>query len=219
MGMKKLITLLVVLRCFTAFGHVPSPGDVHLKKLFKKNRLTIVNREAKVGKERGFEYLEFLLNVDEGLAWIDGMDFKTGIVELDLKGQDVYQHSFLGIAFHGSNDTTFEAIYFRPFQFRTTDTVRQKRAVQYINLPEDTWSKLRETQSGKFENSVIPAPDPDDWFHAKFVITEREALVYVNNRPNPCLTVPLLGAKSGKIGLYTADRSGGSFANLRIIKG
>ncbi len=217
--MKKLITLLVILKCFTALGHVPSPGAIDLIKLFKKNRLTIVNREAKAGKEKGFGYIEFLLNVDEGLAWIDGMDFKTGIIELDLRGQDVYQHSFLGMAFHGSNDTTFEAIYFRPFQFRTTDTVRQKRAVQYISLPEDTWSKLRETQSGKFENSVIPAPDPNDWFHARFVIKENEALVYVNHMPNPCLTVPLLGAQSGKIGLYTADRSGGSFANLRIIKG
>lgn len=219
--MKKLIILLVILKCFTAFGqyNVPSSGNIYLKKLFKKNRLTIVNRETKVGKEKDIEYIEFLLNEDEGLAWIDGMDFKTGVIELDLKGQDVFQHSFLGIAFHGSNDTTFEAIYFRPFQFHTTDTVRQRRAVQYINLPEDTWSRLRETQSGKFENSVAPAPDPNDWFHARFVITEKEALVYVNDSPNPCLTVPLLGAKSGKIGLYTADRSGGSFANLRIIKG
>lgn len=218
--MKKLIALILLLSCLSAFAQhdQQKPSHIDLISMFKSNQLTIVNREVKIGSEKGNDYLEFLLNVDEGLAWVDGIDFKTGTVELDLKGQDVFQHSFLGIAFHGENDTSFEAIYFRPFQFRTVDTLRQKRAVQYISLPEYTWSKLRETQSGKFENTVMPAPDPNDWFHARFIITEKEARVYVNNKPNPCLTVPLLGAKSGKIGLYTADRSGGSFANLKIHK-
>lgn len=219
--MKKLILLLIILKGLDAFGQnsIPSSANIDLKKLFENDRLTLVNREAKVGNEKDIEYIEFLLNEDEGLAWIDGIEFKTGVIELDLKGQDVYQHSFLGIAFHGDNDSSFEAIYFRPFQFRTSDSVRRKRAVQYISLPENTWSKLRETQSGKFENQVVPAPDPNDWFHARFIITETEARVYVNDTPEPCLIVPLLGSKSGKIGLYTADRSGGSFANLRIIKG
>lgn len=218
--MKKIVFLLILINWFTVLGqnNKQTPGKIYLEKLIKKNQLTVVNREVKVGKEKGIEYIEFLLHTDEGLAWIDGIDFKTGIIELDLKGQDVYQHSFLGIAFHGRNDSTFEAIYFRPFQFRTPDTIRQKRAVQYINLPVNTWAKLRETQPGKFENSVVPAPDPNGWFHAKFIITETEARVYVNKRTDPCLTVPLLGDKSGKIGLYTADRSGGSFANLRVIK-
>ncbi|MDZ4706851.1 MAG: hypothetical protein SH818_00500 [Saprospiraceae bacterium] len=218
--MKKIFILFFILSSLAGFAQniLQKPGTIDLISMFNKNQLTIVNREVKVGKEKGNDYIEFLLNEDEGLAWIEGIDFRTGIIELYLKGQDIFQHSFLGIAFHGDNDTTFEAIYFRPFQFQTTDTLRLKRAVQYISLPEYTWSKLRETQSGKFENTVMPAPDPNDWFHARFIITEKEAMVYVNNKPPPCITVPLLGAKSGKIGLYTADNSGGSFANLKIHK-
>lgn len=217
--MIKLSILIFLLYCQTVVAQQdqPQPVNIDLITRFKNNQLTIVNREVNIGKEKGKEYIEFLLNVDEGLAWIEGIDFKTGTIEIDLKGQDVFQHSFLGIAFHGVNDTTFEAIYFRPFQFRTEDTIRQKRAVQYISLPEHTWSKLRETQTGKLENSVVPAPDPNDWFHARFIITATEARVYVNKNPNPCITVPLLGSRTGKIGLYTADRSGGSFANLRIV--
>jgi len=218
--MKKIIILIFVLSCLTSIAQTLQPKkiDIDLISRFKNNQLTIVNREVKIGQQKENDYIEFLLNVDEGLAWIDGIDFKTGIIELDLKGDDVFQHSFLGIAFHGDNDTTFEAIYFRPFQFRTADTIRQKRAVQYISLPDHSWAKLRETDGGKFEHTVTPAPDPNDWFHARFVIAENEARVYVNHKPDPCLTVPLLGAKSGKIGLYTADRSGGSFANLKIYK-
>jgi len=41
--------------------------------------------------------------------------------------------------------------------------------------------------------------------------------VYANNADTPCLTLNLLNErKSGKVALYTADRSGGSFANLAI---
>ncbi|HNT21067.1 MAG TPA: hypothetical protein PKL70_11620 [Saprospiraceae bacterium] len=193
--------------------------EIDLKSLYEKNELTLVNRQVKWSEEKGQDVIELLLNEDEGLAWIKGIEFKTGTIELRLKGIDVYQHSFLGIAFHGVNDSTFDALYFRPFQFLAEDTVRKKRAIQYISLPQYTWSRLRETQNGKFENQVVPAPDPNDWFHARFIISETEARVYVNDTPEPYLIVPLLGAKSGKIGLYTAYRSGGSFANLRIIKG
>ena len=127
--MKKIIILIFVLSCLTSIAQTPQPKkiDIDLISRFKNNQLTIVNREVKIGQQKGNDYIEFLLNVDEGLAWIDGIDFKTGIIELDLKGEDVFQHSFLGIAFHGENDTTFEAIYFRPFQFRTADTIRQKK--------------------------------------------------------------------------------------------
>jgi hypothetical protein len=153
----------------------------------------------------------------EGLVWINGVSFSTGTIEIDLKGQDVYQHSFVGIAFRGVDDSTFDAVYFRPFQFLTSDSVRKTRGVQYVSLPEYTWQKLRAERSGVFEQAVTPAPDPNDWFHARIVIHENEVLVYVNHAARPSLHVPLLSdRKKGMIGLYTADRSGGSFGNLTI---
>lgn len=151
--------------------------------------------------------------------WINGVSFSTGTIEIDLKGKDVYQHSFVGIAFHGANGSTFDAVYFRPFQFLTTDSVRKTRGVQYISLPENTWQVLREKQNGIYEKSVLPAPDPNDWFHAAITVTKNEVLVYVNNAATPVLRVSLLSKrKTGWIALYTADRSGGSFANLSIKK-
>src|SRR4051812_20348501 len=50
-----------------------------------------------------------------GVAWINNLTFGTGIVEFDVKGKNIPQQSFVGIAFHGLNDSSYEAIYFRPF--------------------------------------------------------------------------------------------------------
>jgi len=79
----------------------------------------------------------------KSVIWLNDISFKNGTVELDMKGRDGFQRSFIGIAFHVINDTTYEAIYFRPPNFRATDSVRRVHAVQYINHPKYTWEKLR----------------------------------------------------------------------------
>jgi len=188
-----------------------------LEHLLDQKKLTIVNRQANYdtkGSKKGIALSE---DLDEGLAWINCVTFSTGTIEIDLKGQDVYQHSFVGIAFHGVNDSIFEAIYFRPFQFRTNDTVLKSHGVQYINLPANGWRQLRADYPGLYENKVEPSPDPDDWFHVKLVVTGTKVIVYANNAADPCLQVNTLSKiKTGMIGLYTADRSGGSYANLIV---
>lgn len=202
--------------CYCSYGQ--SETSYNLRKLLTEKKLTVANRA--ISPETDTKKNAVILSEEEkeGLAWIDGVSFATGTIDIDLKGQDVYQHSFLGIAFHGTGDSTFDAIYFRPFQFRTIDPVRRTRGIQYISLPGHTWQQLREAHPGVYEKTVDPAPDPDDWFHARIVVKENEILVYVNDAVNPCLQVALLNKrKTGKIALYTADRSGGSFANL-IIK-
>lgn len=188
-----------------------------LAKLLRERKVTVLHRAVTIATENGKECIRMDEETDEGLVWLNGESFSTGTIELDLKGQDVYQHSFVGIAFHGADDSTFEAVYFRPFQFRTEETARQKRGVQYISLPEHTWQVLRAEHPGTYEQPVDPGPDPNDWFHARFVITDTEVSVFVNNNTVPCLRVKTLsGRKNGMIGLYTADRSGGAFATLTI---
>ena len=100
-----------------------------------------------------------------GLALLRDSDFSTGTIEIDLKGKNVRQQSFLGVAFNVVDEKTFEAVYFRPFNFKAEEP-RRNRAVQYIAWPTNTWEHLRESAPGQFENSVSPVPDPDNWFHA-----------------------------------------------------
>ena len=77
---------------------------------------------------------------------------------------------------------------------------------------------MREEHSGIYENIIRPVPDPNNWFHAKLVVTDKQVSVYVNDSDKPTLEVSLLSnRKDGMIGLYVADRSGGTFANLSIM--
>src|SRR6185503_9919733 len=105
----------------------------------------------------------------EGPAFFAGIELANGTIELDLRGKDVAQQSFVGVAFHGVDGTTYDAIYFRPFNFRTEDAARRIRAVQYVSHPVNTWQKLRTEQPGKYEKPVNPVPDPNAWFHARVV--------------------------------------------------
>jgi hypothetical protein len=52
------------------------------------------------------------------------------------------------MALHGVDGATYDAIYFRPFIFRTEDPARRLRAVQYIPHPTYTWNKLRAENPG-----------------------------------------------------------------------
>ncbi len=61
-----------------------------------------------------------------GVVWLKELSFKEGVIEVDLRGKDVFLQSFLGIAFHAVDTATYDVVYFRPFNFRHADTARRK---------------------------------------------------------------------------------------------
>jgi hypothetical protein len=153
----------------------------------------------------------------DGFVWLKDFDFNNGIIEADIKGKNVQGNSFVGIAFHGLNDSTYDAVYFRPFNFK--DPARKGHSVQYISHPVYTWFKLRREYPQKYENTVNPVPDPDSFFHVKIVIEKPEITVYVNDSKQPSLVVNELSDRTGGwIGLWTGNYSDGTFANLKIIR-
>jgi len=155
-------------------------------------------------------------NVDHAaVALVEGLVFRQGTIEVDLKGRNKRQGSFLGVTFHGLDDKTFEAVYFRPFNFRADPPFRT-RAVQYVSWPEHTWQSLREKTPGVYENAVNPVPDPDGWFHARIEVTSKNVSVFVNEAKEPSLVVQrLTDRETGGVGLW-AGVYDGLFANLRI---
>ena len=154
----------------------------------------------------------------EGPAYLEGIEFSNGTIELDVRGKDVQQQSFVGVAFHGVDGTTYDAIYFRPFNFRAEDPARRLRAVQYISHPTYTWQKLRAEHPGRYEQPVSPVPDPNAWFHVRVVIASPKVSVFVNDAREPSLVVDQLSdRKKGLVGIWVGNNSGGDFANLTII--
>ena len=150
-------------------------------------------------------------------VYFSGIDFTNGTIEFDVKGKDVQGASFVGVAFHGVDATTFDGIYFRPFNFKTTDQARVLRAVQYISHPAHPWQKLRADTPGKYEKPVNPVPDPNGWFHARVVVASPKVSVFVNDGKEPCLVVDQLSdRKKGLVGIWVGNGSGGDFANFKI---
>ncbi len=151
-----------------------------------------------------------------GLALPAGTTFTTGVIEVDLKGRNLRQRSFLGVAFNVTDEKNFEAVYFRPFNFKAEEPMRS-RAVQYIAWPVNTWEHLRKTAPGRFEHAIDPVPDPDDWFHARIEVTDREVRVFVNGAGTPTLVTERLLASGNRrpAGLFV-DSAEGVYANFRI---
>src|SRR5438128_944364 len=157
-------------------------------------------------------------SADTGVADPQGIELGNGTIELDVRGKDVPQQSFVGVAFHGVDGTTYAAIYFRPFNFKTDDPVRHVHAVQYVSHPDNPWQKLRDGQPGKYEKAVTPAPDPNGWFHARVVVASPKVSVFVGDAKEPALVVDQLSHRGkGLVGLWVGNTSGGDFANLKIV--
>ncbi len=151
-----------------------------------------------------------------GIVLIKNVTFSTGSIDVDIRGRDVFQQSFLGIAFHAIDTITYDCIYFRPFNFRSTDTLRRKHMVQYISQPDYPWERLRKEHPLMYESGVTPSLQPADWFHAHIVVGQEEITVYVNHSTVPSLKVKKLNTRSdGLIGLWSYDLAG-DFANLEI---
>ena len=154
---------------------------------------------------------------DVGLVWIEGTDFAEGTIEVDVRGRDVPQQSFVGIAFHRKDDNTFESVYLRPFNFRADDPVRHQHAVQYMASPDYDWPRLRKEFPEEFENPVDPSVGPTDWVPLRIVVKGPTIQIYVGLVKSPALEVRKLGQLDrGMIGLWTGNTSDGDFANLRI---
>ena len=146
------------------------------------------------------------------ILWLKNFNFENGIVELDIKGKDLKGESFVGIAFHASDNEHYTAVYFRPFNFR--DPERKGRSVQYVSLPGHDWDVLRERSPGKYENAVNPVPDPNDWFHVRIIVKSPEIRVFLNDSTEPSLIVNEINNRGkGKFGLWI-DGNEGWFQNI-----
>lgn len=219
----RLFTVITSLTIWIAFCLAPAAlgGQKvlrpRLSNVARGKGWTVVNRKASYVKEHGKKIVRFDERDGVGLGWLDGVKFKDGTIEFDVRGRDVVQKSFVGIAFQAVDDASCDIVYFRPFNFKTDNPESRKHAVQYMAPPDYGWKKLREDSPGKYENPIVPVADPSDWFHVRVTVQGRTVSVYVNNAKEPTLVVEkLIESREGKIGLWLGDKSNGDFADLKI---
>jgi hypothetical protein len=205
--------------CTSAAAGQQRPVEYDLAKLAsgKRLRVMVTNRAMSGFTDSTRHGLHLSEGPAEGAVYLEGVEFANGTIELDIRGKDVQGQSFVGVAFHGVDSSTYEAIYFRPFNFRVADSTRHAHAVQYISQPDHPWQKLRAEHPGMYENVVNPAPDPNGWFHARVVVAGSQVRVFVDGATEPSLVVTRLSERSkGLVGVWVGNGSGADFANLTI---
>src|SRR5882724_10449848 len=120
--MKNNITValgLCLLLIIPAFSQ--NPIVIDLQEHVKNKKIEVYNRETTPINEGARSGIRLSKDYGEGIAWLKGIEFSNGVLEFDVRGENVKQHSFVGIAFHGKDNSTFDAVYLRPFQFKALD--------------------------------------------------------------------------------------------------
>jgi hypothetical protein len=140
-------------------------------------KLRVVNREATRLHDRNGVRLS--PRSGNGVAWVEGTEFQSGTIDVDIRGSEALQQNYVGIAFHRKNDTTYEAVYLRPFNFRAADPVHNHHAVQYISLPKFDFQDLRDEFPEQFENAVDALVAPTEWVRLRVVVGGNKVRAYV----------------------------------------
>lgn len=182
---------------------------------------SVANAEPHLAPENGKQVLRLApvggnrKGSNVGMALVAGVTCAEATIDVDLRGQGEDGASFVGIAFGVADADRYEAVYFRPFRFRSADAVDRSHAVQYIAWPEHTWEALRARAPGVYEAAITPVPDPAGWFHARIEIGRATVRVFVDGAAQPTLVVDRLRTASGRVGLWV-DSQEGSFAGLEL---
>ena len=209
---KGLLAIVCLCMTILSFGQ----QKVNLASVLQEQQIEAVNRTLSLFENQPGA-VEMNAAEGDGLAVLKGITLESGTIEVELLGENNPGRSFIGLAFNIQDEETFEAIYFRPFNFVATEQSRKDHMVQYIHHPEYTWFKLREERTMEFENEIPTPPDPDGWFKATIKVSENHVAVFVDEAAEPVLKVERLTPyKSEKIGLWVGNGSSGRFRNLVV---
>lgn len=214
---KMMVALLFIAQPLFAQGGVRDT-TLDLSQLANGSRWAVFNRKASAYEDNKVKNGVFLnAKLGQGVAWLPSFELTKGVIEVDVKGKNVPQQSFVGLAFHGSEIGNYEAIYLRPFNFRAETEAGRSHSIQYIAHPSHEWRRLRAQHPGQYEAEIKPAPDPDDWIHLRVELNGPTVRAFINNASEPALEVDRIGAKEGGwIGLWVGHNSDGTFANLNV---
>jgi len=190
-------------------------ADYNLGDFAKTEAIQVYNRTLDPAKAGSPEVAYLDAASGDGLAWISGVEFSEGTLELEIKGRNALGQSFVGLAFHGQDNQVFDAVYLRPFNFQVAE--RSNHSIQYISMPQHDWSELRNNHPGKYEAAIEPAPDPESWVKLKLVVEGTRVSAFVNGADKPALAVEVLAHRlKGRVGFWVGNGSDGWFRNLKV---
>jgi len=193
--------------------------------------LTLHNAAATPVSFKGKKALKMVLApgaVAEGgrmelLALLDGLEFSSGTIEVDLAGEPGPgaaggARGFVGVAFRVQPDRkTYDCFYLRPTNGRAEDQERRNHTAQYVSHPAFTWMKLRQETPSRYESYVDI--QPAEWIHVKIDVNGDKARLYVNGNEQPTLIVNDVKSGAGgrgSVALWFEGSTIAHYANLKI---
>jgi len=206
---------ILITAAFATIFILSSCVDQEIK--FDKENLELMNTiEISIGEEPD-NTLSIAAKPLGGIAVLKNVGFDSGTINIELKGENKPGRSFVGIAFNIQNDSTYESVYFRPFNFNSKE--KNGNSIQYVSHPKNTWSYLRTNFKGQYEAAYPKPPSADDWFGVSVKIDSDKVIVYDKKSKTELLSVGRLEKQvSDKLGLWTGNGSKGDFKNIKILK-
>jgi hypothetical protein len=100
MGGLVLVAVVLASSAGGGLAQAPTPVAPDLARLTDGKSAQVVNRALTVATESGRTVARLDARPGDGGVILEGILLGEAVIEVDLKGRDVAQQSFLGIAFH-----------------------------------------------------------------------------------------------------------------------
>jgi hypothetical protein len=202
--MKKIALLwLLFLFIFSNLSFSQKVIEYNLADLHRSGQLIAKNRVITVEEDDSGEFIRLGKAMVGSSILLPADDFKRGKIEALVRGKDIFQGSFAGLAFHARNDSIFDLVYCRPFNFQTSDSLRKIHMIQYAYFPKLDWQVLRVKYNGIYEKGISNPPKADEWFKLTLEVDEKQVKAYINDSNTPTLVVEKLNQISnGKVGIF-----------------
>ena len=165
-----------------------------------------------------------IMQFDENtLVRLKDCDFHNGTIKVKMLSRLLpdapdFARGFIGIVYRvNDNNSEFESFYIRPTNGMTDDPVRKSHGCQYFSYPGYTFAYFREFNITKYEAPIHNGLD--EWVQLKAVIRDETAEFYLNDEPEPVLTVKDM--KHGKdargsVGFFSEIGTEAFFKDLEI---
>jgi hypothetical protein len=194
---------------------VSNPGHGSEESRELGERWILINRAASIGEYKNQQALMFDSRPGKGLAWVEGMRFTTG--KIDLKIAAVPQDA--GIALHIRNEREFEAVCFHVGEEARNEAESQRVVVQYISTYPDRYA----SHEAQFD---LPYSRSGEWFKARISISKQVIAVFIDGDNLPTLSVDASGrgeaydsaggSAGGSVGLWIGPGSSALVCDFRI---
>jgi len=143
-----------------------------------------------------------------GFAYLEGVEFTNGVIDVDVAVPDKDARSYPGIVFRMQSEGDYERLYLRPHR-----TPLYPDAVQYTPVMNGIAGWQLYNGPGLTAATVIPE---GEWVHLRLEVGGEQARLYLGGAHEPALVIDHLrhGVSTGSVGVMGPSDGTAYFSNF-----